>query len=239
MRILIADDDAGVATLVGEVARTLWPACAVALAPDGREALRRFEAESPDMVILDVTMPPPDGFAVCRRIRERDPLVPILMLTGRDALLDEVRALDLGADDFLTKPFDLGALEARLRALARRAGLNGAVPAGTACAAPGGLVVDLAAREARVGGARVDLTATEYELLAALARHRGRFVSPRALLERVWGAEYAHRTSSLKVYIGRLRRKLGDDGGAMRHIENRRGQGYRLLDPPPGGTDAA
>src|SRR4051794_4462134 len=125
MRALIADDDADLAMLVGLSVRTIWPDCAVTTAPDGREALRRFEAEAPDLVVLDVTMPPPDGFEVCRRIRQAAPTVPILMLTARDTVLDEVRALDLGADDYLTKPFDHLTLSARLRALARRAASGG------------------------------------------------------------------------------------------------------------------
>jgi DNA-binding response OmpR family regulator len=124
MRLLIADDDTHVAHLVAQSVGALWPGCAVTIAPDGREALRLFAEEAPHLVILDVSMPPPDGLEVCRRIRQVAPAVPILMLTGRDTLLDEVKALDVGADAYLTKPFDVLQLLGRLRALARRARSN-------------------------------------------------------------------------------------------------------------------
>src|SRR4051812_43758499 len=200
MRILIADDDADLAMLLGYSARMLWPDCAVTTAPDGREALRRFDDEAPDLVILDVTMPPPDGLEVCRRIRQAAPAVLILMLTARDTVLDEVRALDLGADDYLTKPFDHLKLSAHLRALARRAagsegraGVERGEESG-AVRTSAGLVVDFAAREVRVDGVPVELTPTEYLLLEYLARHPGAILPHRALLEHVWGDEYTHDT---------------------------------------------
>ena len=230
MRILIADDDADLAMMVGYSARTLWPGCVVTTAHDGREALRHFADERPDLVVLDVMMPPPDGFEVCRRIREAAPMVPILMLTARDTVIDEVKALDLGADDYLTKPFDHLKLCAHLRALARRVDrsfVDEARDEGEA--EPTGLTVDLAAREVRVGGLPVDLTPTEYLLLEHLARHPGAILPHRALLEHVWGQEYAHDTHYLKVFMHRLRRKLGDTAGHSRYIQTCRGIGYRFL----------
>jgi DNA-binding response OmpR family regulator len=234
MRLLIADDDADLALLVGYSARTLWPDCAVTVAPDGREALRRFEDESPDLVILDVTMPPPDGFEVCRRIRQAAPAVPILMLTARDTVLDEVKALDLGADDYLTKPFDHLKLSARLRALARRAGGDerGAAGNGAGEDSPAdatGLRIDFVAREVLIDGAPVELTPTEYLLLEYLARHPGAILPHRVLLEHVWGGEYAHDTHYLKVFMHRLRRKLGDTAVHPRYIQTCRGVGYRFV----------
>lgn len=234
MRVLIADDDADLAMLVGYSARTLWPDCAVVTAPDGREALRQFADAVPDMVILDVTMPPPDGFEVCRRIRQANPSVPILMLTARDTVLDEVKALDLGADDYLTKPFDHLKLSARLRALSRRTAGEGDRGAGgeTGEAEAGGeagLRIDLAAREVRVDGVPVELTPTEYLLLEYLARHPGAILPHQAILEHVWGGEYAHDTHYLKVFMHRLRRKLGDAAGHPRYIQTCRGIGYRFV----------
>ena len=120
LKVLIADDAPDVARMVAFGVRMTWPGSRVLLAADGAEALRRFEEEGADLVVLDVTMPPPDGFEVCRRIRERS-TVPILMLTVRDEVVDKVRALEFGADDYLTKPYDQLELVARLRALARRA----------------------------------------------------------------------------------------------------------------------
>lgn len=231
MRFLIADDDADLAMLVGYSARTLWPDCAIATAGDGREALRRFAEAPPDLVILDVTMPPPDGFEVCRRIRQEAPTVPILMLTASDTVLDEVRALDLGADDYLTKPFDHLKLSARLRALVRRAPpVPNAVDEERDSAA-GGLAIDFAAREVLVDGASVTLTPTEYLLLEYLARHPGAILPHRAMLEHVWGGEYAYDVHYLKVFMHRLRRKLGDTAAHPRYIQTCRGVGYRFIAP--------
>jgi two-component system, OmpR family, KDP operon response regulator KdpE len=229
MRLLIADDDAHVASLVAQSVALLWADCSTSNAPDGREALRCFAEKPPDLVILDVSMPPPDGLEVCRRIRQAAPTVPILMLTGRDTLLDEVRALDLGADAYLTKPFDVTQLLGRLRALARRANRS-LVQAENEVESdePGNLVVDFASRQVRVGSLPVDLSPTEYLLLEYLARHPGQILPHRALLEHVWGGEYAHNTNYLKVFINRLRRKLGDRPGRPGHIQTCRGFGYRL-----------
>ena len=126
LTLLIAEDDRDLAEVIAYGARQAWPACRVTIAADGREALARFVAERPDLVVLDVAMPPPDGIEVCRRNR-RESSVPILMLTVRGGLLDKVRALDIGADDYLTKPFDHLELLARLRALVRRATITGAL----------------------------------------------------------------------------------------------------------------
>ena len=228
MHLLIADDDADLARLVSYSARVLWPDCTISVAHDGATALRLAAAEAPDLVILDVMMPPPDGLEVCRDIRAADPRVPILMLSARDTVLDEVRALDMGADAYLTKPFDQLKLVARLRALARRAGLPMGA-AGNDAAAPerGGLTIDLPARLVRLGGRVVDLTPTEWMLLEVLARRDGRVVPHRELVERVWGDRGG--LGDLKTYISRLRHKLGDDGRGPRLIETHQKRGYRLV----------
>ena len=226
--MLIAEDERGIATTVAYAVRMLWPGCQVDLAADGAEALRRFAAEPPDLVILDVAMPPPDGFAVCRRIREASP-VPILMLTVRDSVLDKVQALDLGADDYLTKPFDHLELLARLRALVRRA--HGGVPARPAFAR-GDFSLDFASHEVRVGGEVVALTSTEYRLLEELVRHAGTVLPYDVLLERVWGPEYNGELQYLRVFVRRLRRKLGDDPARPRYIQTEWNTGYRFLPGP-------
>jgi len=233
LRLLIAEDDADLAKIVAFTARALWPDCTATIASDGREALQAFAMERPDLVILDVTMPPPDGFEVLRRIRAASQ-VPILMLTARDGTIDEVQALDLGADDYLTKPFDHLKLQARLRALLRRA----SVPpppvgeaAGPADFASGDLAIDFTTRRVTVRGVVVELTPTEYLLLEQLVRHAGTVMPHQLLLERVWGSEYTNDTHYLKVFVSRLRQKLGDDAEHPRYIQTQWGTGYRFVPP--------
>ncbi len=231
LKVLIAEDARKVADVVAFGARMTWPDCEVTIAGDGEEALRRFTEERPDLVVLDVSMPLPDGFDVCRRIREVSQ-VPILMLTVRDATIDKVRALDLGADDYLTKPFDHLELLARLRALVRRAS-NGKPESSIPTFTAGDLSLDFARHELRVRGEVVRLTAIEYRLLEELVRHAGTTLTHKILLERVWGPECVGDSHYLKVFIGRLRHKLGDDTGQPRYIHTVWGTGYRF-DPPAG-----
>ena len=226
LKLLIADDAADLAEVIAFGARMTWPDCHITIASDGAQALNAFAADPPDLVVLDVTMPAPDGFEVCRRIRATS-RVPILMLTVRDATLDKVRALDLGADDYLTKPFDHLQLLARLRALLRRSE-GGSAIADVACA-DDKIVIDTAAHEVRIGSTRVALTSTEYRLLEALVQHTGTVVTHHALLEHVWGPEYVYDTHYLKVFVRRLRQKLGDDAEHPRYIQTEWGIGYRFL----------
>ncbi len=184
MKLLVAEDTPEIARTVAYGARLTWPDCRVTIAGSGTEALARFGEERPDLVVLDVQMPPPDGFEVCRRIRESS-TVPILMLTVRDGTLDKVHALDLGADDYLTKPFDHLELLARLRALVRRSSTEPAPP--EAAFAEGDLILDFARQEVHVGDEEVHLTPTEYHLLEVLVRHIGAVVPHHALLDQVWG----------------------------------------------------
>ena len=225
LRVLVADDDPDIAEVVAFGARMTWPGCRVTVARDGAEALARFAAEPPDLVVLDVTMPPPDGFEVCQRIRAES-RVPILMLTVREATLDKVRALDLGADDYLTKPFDHLELLARLRALVRRAAGPAAAPGD--CFVRDGLAVNFAARQVTVGGKSVRLTPTEYRLLEELVRHAGTTLPHHVLLERVWGSGWNADPDYLKVFVRRLRQKLGDDAANPRYIQTEWGVGYRF-----------
>jgi len=239
--LLVAEDEADVAGVVAFGARMVWPGCDVTVAPDGATALRLFARGQPDLVVLDVSMPPPDGFEVCRRIRDVS-VVPILMLTARDSTLDKVRALDLGADDYLTKPFDHLELLARLRALVRRARIASTIarapfpptPASTAPThlAAGDVVLDTATREARVGGRAIRLTSTEYRLLEELVRQAGRALPHRYLLERVWGPEYVDEVHYLRVFVRRLRQKLGDDPAHPRYIQTDWHTGYRFAPTP-------
>ena len=232
MKVLIAEDAPDVAKVVAFGVRMTWPGCHVLLAADGAEALRSFNEEQPDLVILDVEMPPPDGFAVCQRIREISQ-VPILMLTVRANVLDKVRAFDLGADDYLTKPFDHLELFARLRALMRRASGDTEEPSAHLPFVLGDFTLDFATDTVHVQGAVVQLTAIEYRLLAELVRHAGAVVSHQFLLEQVWGPAYVGDTHYLKVFVGRLRQKLHDDAEHPRYIHTVWGTGYRFAPPHP------
>jgi len=226
LKLLIAEDAPEIAKVIAFGARMNWPNCQVTIATSGEEALQRFTELVPDLVVLDIAMPPPDGFEVCRRIRERSD-VPILMLTARDETLDKIRALDLGADDYLTKPFDHLELLARLRALARRSTSLPPTTSGSALKI-GDLSINLATREVTVDGAPVDITSTEYRLLEELARNAGTVLTHQHLLEHVWGPEYTTEAHYLKVFVRRLRRKLGDDADRPRYIQTEWGIGYRL-----------
>ena len=235
VKLLVADDAEDIAEVLAFGARMTWPTCQVTVARDGREALRRFAEDPADIVVLDVAMPPPNGFDVCRQIRELSS-VPILMLTVRDATEDKVRALDLGADDYLTKPFDHLELLARLRALVRRPNLA-AEPEPDFVSDD--LTIDFATREVRAGDESVRLTSTEYRLLEELARHAGQTLPHGLLLERVWGDGWAGDPGYLKVFVRRLRRKLGDDARQPRYIQTDWGIGYRFVAPAKGGPPSA
>ena len=228
LHLLIAEDSADIAEVVTFGARMAWPDCRVSVATSGAEALELFAADPPDLVILDVSMPPPDGFEVCRRIRQASE-VPILMLTVLDATIDKIRALDLGADDYLTKPFDHLELMARLRSLIRRSHLT--QQSLSADVVAGDLAINFANRSVWLAGQEVRLTATEYRLLEELVRHAGGVLSPQVLLERVWGEDWIGDPDYVKVFVRRLRQKLGDDAEHPTYIQTERGSGYRFVAP--------
>jgi len=190
-------------------------------AGDGEEALRRFEAEHVDLVVLDLMLPRLDGLEVCRRLRAQS-TVPIIMLTARDDELDKVVGLELGADDYITKPFSIREFRSRVRALLRRAALS---PDGgnRDVIAVGGLAIDLSKRLVDLDGRQIDLTYVEFELLRALVAKPGRVFSRQALLQGLWG-DYAYREPrTIDVHIRHLREKLGDP----ELIQTVRGVGYR------------
>jgi DNA-binding response OmpR family regulator len=233
--VLIAEDERAVADVVAFGARMIWPECRVDVAANGEEALSLFKKQEPDLVVLDITMPPPDGFEVCREIR-RVSTVPILMLTGRSSTLDKVHALDLGADDYLVKPFDHLELLARLRALDRRANVTarpGQIGAEDHISTPdliiGEIALDTRTHQVLVRGEPVQFTSTEYRLLEELMRHAGSVMTHNLLIERVWGPEYVGGDHYLKVFVRRLRQKLGDDARHPRYIQNEWGVGYRFI----------
>ena len=226
MKLLVVDDAEEVIEAVTVSFTLQWRETEVIGAADGEAALDLVEQEHPDLVLLDIAMPGMDGFETLRRIREFSD-VPVILLTAKDDVLDKVKGLELGADDYVTKPFDHLELLARVKAVLRR--LDMPQPTSRAPSfRSGDLTVDFAAREVRVRDAPVPLTATEYKLLYHLVRNAGHVLRHETLLAKVWGREYVDETDYLRVYVRRLRRKLEEDPERPRRILTERGLGYRF-----------
>jgi two-component system, OmpR family, response regulator MprA len=225
VRILIADDDRAVRDALRRA--LALGGYDVALAEGGRQALDAAAAAAPDAIVLDIGMPDVDGLEVCRRLRRAGDRVPILMLTARDAIADRIEGLDAGADDYLVKPFDVGELRARLRALLRRSNGLGD-PAALSFA-------ELRLDEGRHGVAVgedgfAELTRTEYQLLELLMLNPRHVLSHTVIYDRVWGYDFGPASNALRVYVGYLRRKL-EQAGARELIHTVRGVGYVLREP--------
>jgi two-component system response regulator MprA len=221
-KLLVVDDDPA-------LSRTLRRALGVEgyvveTAGDGVEALQRLAAARFDAVVLDVSMPRLDGLAVCRRMRERRDRTPVLMLTARDAVDERVYGLDAGADDYLVKPFALDELNARVRALLRRAGEDSGHPGRLAYL---DLTLDTASLRAHRGDRPLELTRTELRLLELLLRNPDQVLPRDMIYERVWGHDISATSNSLDVYVGYLRRKT-EEGGEPRLIHTVRGVGFML-----------
>ncbi|MGE5578014.1 MAG: response regulator [Syntrophothermus sp.] len=247
-KILVVEDERPIAELIRFNLEK--EGFAVVEAYDGFEALEIRRRENPALVILDIMLPSLDGWEVCKIIR-RESKVPIIMLTARGEEIDKVLGLELGADDYVTKPFSPRELIARVKAVLRRArdehaldetaAGQGAAPGPGANGLPGwprhdsggqlvigSLLLDWERREVFMDGARVELTLKEFELLSTLARNRGRVLTRDLLLESIWGYEYTGDTRTVDVHIRRLRQKLGDDREDAGYIETVRGVGYRM-----------
>jgi two-component system KDP operon response regulator KdpE len=226
-RILIAEDEAALRDFVCRNLRARG--FEVLEAGNGLEALALWEREDPHLLILDIMMPRMDGLEVTRRVRERS-AVPIVVLTALDAQSDKVAAFDLGADDYLTKPFGVEELLARVNAVLRRAQW-GMVPVATGVKRFGDLEIDLAGHVVRRGGAEVRLTPTEFSLLEQLVTNAGSVLTHRQLLQRVWGPEYGGEAEYLRVYVNRLRHKLEPHPAHPRYFLTEPGVGYRFVAP--------
>jgi DNA-binding response OmpR family regulator len=222
--VLVADDDPRLLRLVQY--NLQQAGYRVVTAPDGNKALRLAETEGPDLILLDIRMPLMDGLEVCRRVRNFS-TVPIIMVTAKDSEEDKVAGLDAGADDYLTKPFGAPELMARVRAVLRRAKLYSGETAEPIFES-GDLTVDFAQQLASRAGRPINLTPTEYRIVAYLARHAGRVVTQSDLLTKVWGPEYENEAHLLRVNIARLRQKLEDDPSTPKHVITRPGIGYYL-----------
>jgi DNA-binding response OmpR family regulator len=198
-------------------------------ARDGEEALERFASERVDLVVLDIMLPKLDGLEVCKRLRAESE-VPIIMLTARDDELDKVLGLELGADDYITKPFSIREFRSRVRALLRRAAVSRQVDEDGELISAEGLRIDLGRRLVEVGGNRVQLTYVEFELLRILASNPGRVYSRRMLLEALWGGADYREPRTIDVHVRHLREKLERDPADPGYILTVRGVGYRFRD---------
>jgi two-component system response regulator MprA len=220
--IAIVDDDAAIRNSLGRALR--MEDYDVELFEDGLSALKAVQLRAPEAIILDLQLPDIDGLEVCRRIRRAGDATPILMLTARDAVNDRVEGLDVGADDYLVKPFDLAELLARLRALLRRRSL---VDGDDAVLRFDDVTLNRSTREVKRGEHPIELTKIEFDLLELFLQHPRQVLTREQILDLVWGYSFDSGTNSLAVYIGYLRRKL-EEAGAPRLIQTVRGVGYSL-----------
>jgi two-component system, OmpR family, response regulator MprA len=221
MRILVVDDEPAVREALERILRL--DGFEVALACDGREAVRSQAAAPADAVLLDVLMPGLDGLEVCRRMRDIGDRTPVLMLTARDELGDRVAGLEAGADDYLPKPFALEELLARVRALLRRSGWSGE----RAALRFDDLELDPSSHEVRRGERPIELTRTEFLLLELFMHHPRQVLTRGQIFDRVWGYDFGPASNSLEVYVGYLRRKIDTPFGRQ-SVQTVRGAGYRL-----------
>ncbi len=197
----------------------------------GSEGLRKFQDNHPDLVILDIKMPDMDGWEICRSLREMSPNVPILILTVLKEKANVVRGLALGADEFVAKPFRPGELVARIQALLRRADMTKASSNRTSFYDDGNLAIDFERQQVYLQGQPVNLSPTEFRLLACLVRNAGRVVPHKTLLTRVWGPEYADETHYVKLYIRYLRQKIEECPRRPKYVLTEWGVGYRFQEP--------
>ena len=229
MKLLVVDDSPEVLEAVSVSFGLQWRDTDVVGAPDGESGLLAVEREQPDLVLLDIAMPGIDGFETLRSVRAFSD-VPVILLTARDSVVDKVKGLELGADDYVTKPFDHLELLARVKAVLRRLEMPPPVSRAPSFSLRD-LAIDFASHEVRLRGAVVPLTATEYKLLYHLVRNAGHVLPHATLLARVWGREYREEVEYVRVYVRRLRRKLEDDPDTPYYILTERGTGYRFRSP--------
>ena len=231
-KVLVVDDEPNIRELV-EVALK-FHGCAVAVSASGKDALHQTESYEPDLIILDVMLPDMDGFEVCRALRADGNDVPVIFLTARDTTSDTIRGLTIGGDDYVTKPFSVEALVARVRAVLRRTTREAdgeTQPGGNAALLQvGDLQLDEEHWVVRRAGTQVELSPTEFRLLAYLMRNQGRMLTRQQLLENVWGCEFAGQSQVVETYVSYLRRKLDPLGPPLIHTQ--RGVGYSLRVPP-------
>ena len=237
-KLLIVEDDPAIQQMLSDYFRHLG--YEVIVVGDGEAGVKVALDERPIALILDLMLPKLDGLSVCRQLRERLPALPILMLTAKDDLIDKVLGLELGADDYVTKPFSLRELEARLKSVLRRAQGKAAVNIDDEPApiVRGALRIDPGRREVTVNGRAVELTPKEFELLALFASHPGRVYSRKYLLENIWDYTYNGYDRTIDSHINRLRAKVEDDPDNPTLILTVWGIGYKFADETNASTTA-
>ena len=223
-RILVVDDDPAILRLLCTNLKARG--YEVSSASDGEEALHAVESDFTDLIILDIMMPRLDGVEVCRRVREWSD-VPIIVLSARGDEKDKVKCLELGADDYLTKPFGIGEFMARVKSALRHSNGSKAAPAQSNFVS-GDLEINFAMRRVTIGDRAVELTPTEYSLLQHLAVNADKVLTHNMILQSVWGSEYNSEKEYLRVFVGRLRKKLEPDPKSPRYIQTIPGVGYHL-----------
>ncbi|MDD5288129.1 MAG: response regulator transcription factor [Dehalococcoidales bacterium] len=224
-RVLIVDDDQGVLRFIR--AHLQASGFETLLATNGAEALAVIEKELPDIIIMDITMPSVDGIETCRRIREWSQ-IPIIMLSAKQDVGEKVKCFNTGADDYVTKPFGVAELQARIDAVLRRSGIGGSVPR-VPDFSNGDLHINFARREVIAGGRKVKLTPTEYNLLVELALNNGKVLTHNHLLNKIWGPEYRDEKEYLRVFVGRIRKELKNGNNEKKeYIATVPGVGYQL-----------
>jgi DNA-binding response OmpR family regulator len=221
--ILVVEDDPAIVSFVQPALER--EGFLVHAVGDGEAALAHVRRQPPDLILLDWELPRLNGLEVCRRVRSREPYIPVIMLTVRDQDTDKVVGLEIGADDYVTKPFNVRELVARIRAVLR---LRQSGPAGRDYLRVEGIEIDRARRTVTVDGGQIKLAPKEYDLLVALAWDRGRAFGREMLLERVWGYDYVGGTRTVDVHVGRLRAKLEADPAQPRYLLTVRGFGYKF-----------
>ncbi len=226
-RILVVEDEAGLADSVRYALES--EGFDVTVADSGLSGLEAARTSGPDLVILDLMLPKMSGLDVCRQIRSFSD-VPIIMLTAKDSEADKVTGLELGADDYMTKPFSMRELIARVRAHLRRSARSGVLAETNEVLRGGSIELDIDAHEARVNGEEVKLRPKEFELLESLMRRKNRLAARHMLIDEVWGPSYFGDTKTLDVHIKRLRQKLEEDSSEPKHIVTVRGLGYKFVD---------
>jgi two-component system, OmpR family, response regulator RegX3 len=225
-RILVVEDEESLADSVKyNLEREGYT---VSVATDGRRAIERFRLDGPDLIVLDLMLPELSGLDVCRMIRQESD-VPIIMVTAKDSEADKVTGLELGADDYVTKPFSVRELVSRVRAHLRRARMSSAEPPDEVLQGAD-VRVDVGSHEVRVRGEVVSFPPKEFELLETFLRRKGRLLTREFLIEEVWGHDYVGDTKTLDVHVKRLRRKIEDDPHAPTHLLTVRGLGYKFVD---------
>ncbi len=229
MKVLLVEDNPEIVESLRLIFELRWPEAKIAATHEGGQAIMMTESESPDVVILDLGLPDTDGFKVLKEIRKFSD-VPVIILTVRGDEIDKVRGLELGADDYMVKPFGHMELLARVKAVLRRSHIPELKDSEPPLVAPG-LSIDFSGHSVSKGDAKIKLTPTEFNLLQYLARNEGKVLSHRTLLEKIWGEEYTDATEYLKVYIQRLRDKLEDNPSTPTLFLSERGVGYKFVKP--------